>query len=246
MPALGLLGFPLTHSFSKKYFSEKFSHPDLQGWSYDNYELETLEEFGLLIKLKTDLVGLNVTIPHKEEVMKQLDDVDEEAAEIGAVNTITIDEEGNTKGYNTDGYGFRKTLEPLMEERKVSALILGTGGAAKAIQYVLRQLNIEFLSVSRSKEKGELTYDDLSREILRKNQLIINTTPLGMHPNIETKPSIPYQHLSEENILFDLTYNPAVTAFLQEGLKRNCVVENGQRMLELQAEKAWEIWNKSQ
>lgn len=245
MPALGLLGFPLSHSFSKKYFAEKFSHPNLMEWSYDNYELETLDEFGLLLKLKTDLVGLNVTIPHKEEVIQYLDELDEEAREIGAVNTITISEDGNSRGYNTDVYGFQKSLEPLIENRRVKALILGTGGAAKAVKFVLNKLDIEFLSVSRSAKKGDICYKNLDEKIISEFALIVNTTPLGMHPNVQAKPAIPYQFLQRENVLFDLTYNPAITAFLQEGIDRNCVVENGRRMLELQAEKSWEIWNRT-
>lgn len=241
MKSLGLLGYPLTHSFSRKYFADKFSHPDLVDWSYENFEMEHISDFEKLIQSRTDVFGLNVTIPHKETVIQFLDDLDTEAREIAAVNTILI-KEGKCKGYNTDVYGFEFSLRPLIENRDIKALVMGTGGAAKAVHFVLNKLDIPFKKISRSKEKGDLTYNDLDQEILAKHQLLINTTPLGMYPNIDAKPELPYQFLNDQHILYDLLYNPAITAFLQEGLNKNCVVENGLKMLELQAEKSWQIW----
>lgn len=244
MPQLGLLGYPLSHSFSKGYFADKFSEAGLDKWSYENFAMESLEDFPALLKSHKSLHGLNVTIPHKEAVIPFLDELSKEAEKIRAVNTITIAKDGSTKGYNTDVFGFRHSLEPLLPAhcKHLHALVLGTGGASKGITYVLGKLGIPFKMVSRTPKHGQLSYQDISSSILEQHRLIVNTTPLGMYPKVEGKPPLPYAALNSEHILYDLVYNPATTAFLQEGIVHSCTIENGLKMLELQAEKSWEIW----
>ena len=238
----GLIGYPLSHSFSKRYFTEKFTNEQKAGHFYELFPLEKIEALPDLLKRLPQLKGLNVTIPYKEMVIPFLDEIDAAAKSIGAVNTIKI-LNGKLKGFNTDVYGFEKSLLNISEEAlPKQALILGTGGAAKAVAYVLNQLNISFLKVSRG-EKGDLRYSDIDASLLQSHPLIVNTTPLGMSPKTETCPDLPYQHLNEANVLYDLVYNPEKTLFLKRGTEQFCKVKNGLEMLHLQAEKAWEIWN---
>ncbi len=214
----------------------------MAGYRYENFDLESIEEFPDMLRNNPGLVGLNVTIPYKEAIIPYLDELDVEAARIGAVNTIKIGA-GGLKGYNTDAYGFQKSLEPLLRGQHKKALILGTGGASKAVAHVFRSLSIAFRYVSRQPGPGQLSYESLGEDIMNSHAIIVNTTPLGTHPNISEKPLVPYDLISPDHLLFDLIYNPEKTAFLQEGEKRGAQIKNGLRMLELQAEKAWEIWN---
>ena len=239
MRKFGLIGFPLSHSFSPKYFAEKFDKEGIRDCQYDLLEIPTIEDVEEL--LDGSIEGINVTIPYKEQVMPYLTAIDPEAEAIGAVNTIKI-ADGEITGYNSDIYGFEHSLLGLLnDDRPTGALILGTGGASKAVKYVLDKLSIAYKVVSRS--KGDLIYDELNDAIMNTHQLIINTTPLGTYPNIQQKPNLPYGSLSARHFLFDLTYNPRVTAFMQEGIDRGAKTLNGYRMLELQAEKSWAIWN---
>lgn len=247
MRKFGLIGFPLSHSFSKKYFSDKFEKEGIADCQYELYPLESIEQFPELIASEPDLVGLNVTIPYKEQVIPYLDELDEKAAAIGAVNTITI-RNGKLKGYNTDYHGFLNSLtqwvgaNPMPEK----ALILGTGGASKAVKASLEDSGIDYQFISRSPEEGQLSYEDLNttaHQHLATSTLIINTTPLGTHPNVDQLPDLPYDQLTQNHFLFDLVYNPLVTAFMQKGIDAKCWVKNGLEMLHGQAEKAWEIWN---
>lgn len=242
MVKFGLVGRNISYSFSKGYFGRKFSELGLEGYSYDNFDLEQISDFPLVLKQNPGLRGLNVTIPYKETIIPFLAQLDPEAAKIGAVNTIKISATGLT-GYNTDIYGFRRALEPMLQPHHKRALILGTGGASKAVAYVLQQLGIAFLYVSRSPGTGQISYHELSSEVVESHTVIINTTPLGTYPDITARPHIPYEHLNSAHLLFDLIYNPAKTSFLQRGEQQGAQIENGLKMLEFQAEKAWEIWN---
>ncbi|MEM6963734.1 MAG: shikimate dehydrogenase [Bacteroidota bacterium] len=238
-----LIGYPLSHSFSRKYFSEKFEKEGISNHEYTLSPLEQIESFPELLQSHPNLVGLNVTIPYKEQVIPFLDEVSEEAAEVGAVNTIKI-QEGKLKGYNTDTYGFEKSLCDFLGEKKIAhALVLGTGGAAKAVVFVLKKMGIHPILVSRNPKKGDLTYADLDSEIFEECQLIVNTTPLGMLPTVDTFPDLPYYRLNNKYYLYDLVYNPEKTMFLQKGAAKGVAVRNGLEMLHLQAERAWEIWN---
>lgn len=245
----GLIGYPLSHSFSKGYFTKKFAEAGLTNYQYDNYAIPSITDFTNLIQQDANLRGLNVTIPYKEQVIPFLDELDAEAEAIGAVNTIKI-KNGITKGYNTDVYGFEQALLRLLgdaykisETTDIQALVLGTGGAAKAVIFVLNKLNIPFQMVSRSTVKGDLVYTQIDKQLLGKYRLLINTTPLGMSPNINTAPTLPYDALTPRHFLYDLIYNPAQTLFLQHGENRKATVANGLEMLHLQAERAWAIWN---
>ncbi|GJM31299.1 MAG: shikimate 5-dehydrogenase [Saprospiraceae bacterium] len=242
----GLIGYPLSHSFSKKYFNEKFIEEGLsEDFYYELFPLERIELFPELLVKYEQFRGINVTIPYKQQIIPFLDILSDEASAIGAVNTILI-KNGQSKGYNTDVYGFEKSLTDKLENAGIqpeNALILGTGGAAKAVHYVLEKKGINFSYVSRNKEvSGVLTYQELTEKIIKSHQLIINTTPLGMYPKIDTLPNIPYHYLGKEHLLFDLVYNPKETAFLKEGKKRKSTIINGLEMLHLQAEQAWTIW----
>jgi len=246
MRKYGLIGYPLEHSFSKKYFAEKFKNEGIKNAFYENYPLKNITELLKLINEEKELVGLNVTIPYKEEVIPFLDEIDSDAKEVGAVNVIKILRSGDKiklKGYNTDIYGFRESLKPFIVKDINQALILGTGGSSKAVAWVLEKLGVKVIFVSRSKKQGSITYRDITDNIIGATQLIVNTTPLGMYPNMENKPDIPYNLLSPSHILYDLIYNPGQTLFLKEGISRGCTVINGLTMLKLQAEKSWEIWN---
>jgi shikimate dehydrogenase len=242
MKQYGLIGYPLGHSFSKKYFEEKFIKERLMDCGFELYPLKVIEEFKHLIATQQNLLGLAVTIPHKEAVMPLLTKISDAAKAIGAVNCIQF-LEGGTTGYNTDVIGFEKSLQPLLEVHHAKALVLGNGGASKAVQYVLKKLSIDFLLVSRTKSEDTLTYDEISEDIMNQHLLIVNCTPLGMIPNEDGIPSIPYQFLTKEHLLYDLIYKPEKTKFLQEGEIKGCAIKNGFEMLILQAEENWKIWN---
>ncbi len=243
----GLIGFPLTHSFSKRYFTDKFTREGIRESSYDLYEMPTLDGLPELLK-KSDLIGLNVTIPFKKEVLAHLDELDDASAQrIGAVNTIKIYADGSTKGFNTDYYGFHQSLTEWFDRRGeswqgIKALVLGNGGAAKAVQVALQDLAIEYKLVSRQQGQDTLLYEELTEQVMQEHLLIINTTPLGTYPNVDGCPEIPYELITNRHYLYDLVYNPAETTFLRNGLARGASIRNGLKMLELQAEKAWDIW----
>lgn len=239
----GLVGKNIEYSFSKLYFTDKFNQLNLKGYTYQNFDIKKIEEFPEIFKKTPHIKGLNITIPYKEEVIDFLDELDDEAKKIGAVNTIKILEDNKLKGFNTDAYGFENSLKPFLKDHHIKALILGTGGASKAIDFVLNKLEIETLFVSRQPEKdNHILYKKLSKDIFKEYTIIINCTPLGTHPDIEKHPDIPYQYLTEKHLLYDLIYNPSQTTFLKKGKEKGCITCNGQKMLKLQAEKAWEIW----
>jgi len=244
MKHFGLIGFPLGHSFSKKFFTEKFKQENIDA-QYDLYELANLLEFENLLT-ETELYGLNVTIPYKEQVIQHLDELDDTAAEIGAVNVIKfIRKVGSLslKGYNSDAIGFENSLAPLLKPYHQKALILGTGGASKAIDYTLRKLGITTTFVSRTAKPDSLTYDQLNEDILNKNLVIINASPVGTFPHADECPNIPYQFLTDKHLLFDAVYNPAETLFLKKGKEQKAQILNGEGMLTGQAIAAWKIWN---
>lgn len=241
MKRYGLIGHPLKHSQSRFYFNEKFEHEGLD-CRYQHFDLKSIEEIHEVMKTYPDLCGFNVTIPYKEAIIPLLDEIDPTANEVGAVNVVTI-QNGRLKGYNTDVYGFSQLLERALKGKEVEhALVLGTGGASKAVCHVLKQKNIPFSTVSRSPEKGDYTYETLTDEILRQNHLIINTTPLGMAPKFDDFPDLHYQALSNKHILIDLIYNPKETAFMELGRTWRAKVYNGWQMFEEQAKKTWEIF----
>ncbi|MGJ8667730.1 MAG: shikimate dehydrogenase family protein [Patiriisocius sp.] len=242
MAKFGLIGRKISYSFSKTFFSIKFDLEKLDH-TYSNFDIEKIEQLKTILEENPDIKGLNVTIPYKEAVLPFLDRIDKEAKNIGAVNTIKILSDGRLVGYNTDHYGFAKSLEtfPLFEEK--TALILGSGGASKAIKYVLETMNFDFKVVSREPEVGQLSYKSLSAEVMKKYKLIINTTPLGTHPNISECPNIPYSLITQSHFLYDLIYNPKETEFLKRGFAKGATICNGMKMLEYQAKKSWKIWN---
>lgn len=240
----GLIGYRLSHSFSKKYFSDKFEQEKIVNSSYELFELEDIQEFSEVVKQHPNIRGMNVTIPYKQQVMRYLDELDASAKQVGAVNTIKF--VGNKRiGYNTDYYGFKESLENwpgAIHNNK--ALVLGTGGASRAVKCALYALAIDFLMVSRESSEHAISYDELKQEHhLKEYPLIINTTPLGMSPNIDTFPDIAYEQLSEAHFCYDLVYNPEVTTFMRKAEERGAAAKNGLEMLHLQAEKSWEIWN---
>jgi shikimate dehydrogenase len=249
MKKFGLIGFPLEHSFSKKYFTEKFKTENITDCIYENYPLSDISQISELIKSEHDLIGLNVTIPYKEKVLAYLNEFSDEAWEIGAVNTvkiIRISEGFKLKGFNTDISGFKGPLIKILQPCHKSALILGTGGASKAVEYVLRKLNISYSFVSRNpKNKSVFSYNDLTSEIISEYMIIINTSPVGMYPNVDAFPDIPYDAITPRHILYDLIYNPEKTSFLLKGETKKATLINGLPMLHSQADKAWEIWNES-
>ncbi len=246
MKTYGLIGYPLEHSFSQKYFTEKFDKEGINA-RYLNFPISSIDDFPELFNHHPYLAGLNVTIPYKEQIFKYLDEIDPTAKSIGAVNVIKITWDNlkyTLKGYNSDITGFRKSIFPLLTIDHKTALVLGTGGASKAIAEALEQLNIDFRYVSRTpKDDNAFSYDQLTNEIISEHKLIINTTPLGMYPNTETFPEIPYEALTKEHLLYDLVYNPDETMFLKKGRERGAKTKNGLEMLYLQAEEAWRIWN---
>jgi len=242
----GLIGFPLDHSFSEGYFTKKIKQEKIRQVQYLNFPLPTIEELPSLVKNHPGLMGLNVTIPYKEKVIAYMDELDSVAREVGAVNTIKISREKKEyflKGYNTDVYGFETSLLERIDPIGKQALVLGSGGASKAVTFVLKKLHIPVTIVSRkSYGKGVIRYNQLNRNIISKNHLIVNTTPLGMFPKTNSYPYIPYHFLTKNHILFDLIYNPPQTLFLDFGKKQGTLIINGQRMLEKQAEGSWNIW----
>jgi shikimate dehydrogenase len=242
MRLFGLIGFPLSHSFSKKFFTEKFEKEQIANCSYELFPIASADEVPALIAANPSLCGLNVTIPHKLNVIPHLTSMDDAAKEIGAVNCISI-QQNNLKGYNTDAFGFAESLKPLLEKHHQRALILGDGGAAKAVKYVLKQLKIPYLIVSRNPDPNGISYSDITQELLSAYQVIINTTPLGMSPNLESLPEIPYQFLTPAHLVYDLIYNPAETLFLNRAKAQGAKIKNGLEMLYLQAERSWYIWN---
>jgi shikimate dehydrogenase len=245
MELFGLIGYPLTHSFSKKYFSEKFQNEGLTQVSYELFPIEDIALLEQLLVDHPDLRGLNVTIPYKVAVLDFVDELDPAAAYIGAVNTLSISYENGKrklKGYNTDAYGFRQSLEPLLAPHHQHALIFGDGGAAKAVKYVLEQLNISYISVTRNSGIGCIGYTDLNEQLLSDATILINTTPLGTFPNIDACPDIPYQYIGPGHLAYDLVYNPEETKFLQKARAQGAKTKAGLEMLHLQAQRAWEIW----
>lgn len=247
MHKYGLIGYPLKHSFSQRFFFEKFTTEHIDA-TYLNFEIPSISEITPIIRDNPELLGLNVTIPYKEQVIPYLDKISPDASAIGAINVIKIVREGaNTSliGYNTDVIGFQDSILPLIRKGiHKKALILGTGGASKAVQKGLENLGIESIFVSRSTKPEQLTYQDLTPEIIEEYKIIINSTPLGTFPDIDNAPDIPYGFLSTEHLLYDLVYNPEVTKFLQLGKERGATIKNGYEMLERQAIAAWKIWNK--
>ncbi len=238
----GLIGYPLGHSFSKGYFESKFEVEGITNATYENFEMESIGNFPQLRDWHPDLKGLNVTIPYKQAIIPFLDDIDFSALMIRAVNTIYF-VNGKTKGFNTDYIGFWDSIKKLLEPQHTQALVLGTGGSSKAVVFALTQMGINAQYVSRTPEQGQLGYADITEEVLQAHTLIINTTPLGMAPRIDEAPDIPYQYITDQHLLYDLTYNPAETLFLKKGAAQGAAIKNGLEMLQLQAEASWKIWN---
>ena len=245
MRQFGLIGKTLKHSFSKKYFTERFGDEGIEDCQYDLFELSDISEIQNLVDhYSSTLAGLNVTIPYKKEIMPYLDELDENAAEIGAVNTIKILGDGRLKGYNTDYLGFINSLQDGWNLSNKKALVLGTGGASEAIKKALKDIGIPFQSISRNASKTSISYEDVNNsDWISTHQLIVNTTPLGTYPDVDTKPTLPYDQLTDQHLLFDLVYNPEVTAFLQKGIDKGAKIKNGYTMLVGQAEASWKIWN---
>lgn len=241
----GLIGKNISYSFSQGYFIEKFKKLKLEQHKYRNYDLPDISEFPFITyHREEEFGGFNVTIPYKESIIKYLSRLDIDAQKIGAVNTIKITNDNELIGFNTDVYGFENSLKTLLKSHHKKALILGTGGASKAIAFVLAKLNIGIQFVSRNPiSEDVISYNNLSKSIIEEHQLIINCTPIGVYPEIDNCPDIPYEFLTEKHFLFDLIYNPSETKFLKQGKKQGAVIKNGLEMLELQAEKSWEIWN---
>jgi shikimate dehydrogenase len=259
MKEYGLIGYPLTHSFSKKYFADKFERGKIAETHYHIFPMEYISELPRLLKEHPDLCGLNVTIPHKQGVLKYLDWIENDAKAIGAVNCIRISAESpvtaaftgeigikghnfRLEGFNTDLYGFEMSLRPLLKPRHDHALVLGDGGSAQAVKCVLQNLGITYHSVTRKPQHGSILFKDLNGHHIRENLLIVNTTPLGMSPKTDEYPPIPYDDIMSDHLLFDLIYNPEKTIFLKKGEEKGATIKNGHEMLILQAEKSWEIW----
>ncbi len=244
MRKFGLIGYPLSHSFSQKYFSEKFKKENISDSVYENFSIPSIEEVHKILENNPELAGLNVTIPYKQSVINYLDKATTKLP-IDACNCIRIENKKLT-GFNTDIIGFERSLITDLKPHHKNALILGDGGATKAVKYVLKKIGIDFSVVSRKpNDESFLGYEDLSKEIIEQNLLIINTTPLGMFPNVDDYPKIPYEFLTDKHYLFDLIYNPAETIFLKKGKERGSAIKNGHEMLIIQAEESWKIWNES-
>lgn len=246
MRRFGLIGFPLSHSFSKKFFTEKFAAENISGCAYELFPIENVELFPQLIAHDQELEGINVTIPYKLAVIPYMDEIDEAAAQIGAVNCIAVKRSSGRlflKGYNTDAYGFEESLTPMLEPHHSKALVFGDGGAAKAVKYVLDKLGIPFLVVTRKPGRDTVLYDRVTADVLKEHTILINTTPLGMSPDYDSCPEIPYESLSDRHLAYDLVYNPEETVFLRKSRERGAKIKNGIEMLHLQAERSWYIWN---
>lgn len=241
----GLIGKSLSHSFSKQFFTDYFKQHEIDA-VYQNFELSNIKEITNILK-DEEVFGLNVTIPYKTEVIPFLDELDDEAKAVGAVNTIRFFERNGKrvcKGYNTDFTGFRNSIKPFLKNHHERALILGTGGASKAVAHVLEGIGLDCLFVSRNKtDDSQLSYEELNNYVINSHLLIVNTTPVGTAPNINDKPLLPYEHIGEKHLCYDLIYNPAKTAFLKEAEKQGAMIQNGHDMLKIQALSAWKIWN---
>ena len=248
MQTFGLIGYPLGHSFSKRFFTEKFLEEQIDA-KYLNFEIPTIDGLLAILKEQPLLQGFNVTIPYKQSIIPLLSSISDDAKEIGAVNVVKIKYNKQSKpslvGYNSDVYGFIESIKPLLKPHHQKALILGTGGASKAINYGLQKIGIQTLFVSRTEKQNVITYDKIDNWLLKEYKVIVNCTPLGMYPNIENKPTIPYNLLDSSHLLYDLVYNPETTSFIKEGIKQGAMTKNGLEMLHLQALKAWEIWNQT-
>lgn len=244
MRIFGLIGRNINYSFSVAYFSDKFQKENITDALYKNFDIPDITYFLQILKKHKDLKGLNVTIPYKQEIIPYLDKLSRKAEEVGAVNTIKITTKGKLKGYNTDVYGFEKSLKPLLKPSHKKALVLGTGGASKAVIYALQQFGLEYKIVSRNPQINQLSYTEVTQEIMQEYTLIINCTPLGTSPNIEQCPELNYKYFTEKHLAYDLIYNPAETTFLKKAKQQGATIKNGHQMLVFQAEKSWEIWNK--
>ena len=248
MDKYGLIGFPLGHSFSIVYFNEKFQSEGIDA-VYENFEIETIEQLKIVLDTNPELRGLNVTIPYKQEVMKFLHEISPEAQVVGAVNVIRIERKGSKsvlKGFNSDVIGFQQSIEPILESHHKKALILGMGGAAKAVDYVLKKMGLETLYVSRNKAEGAILYDEVDEKIIKDYPVIVNCTPVGMYPNIEECPRLPYHAMDSHTLLYDLLYNPDETMFMKKGTQYGAMVKNGLEMLLLQAFASWEFWHEAE
>ncbi|MBQ9672766.1 MAG: shikimate dehydrogenase [Prevotella sp.] len=245
MDKYGLIGFPLGHSFSIGYHNQRFADEGINA-KYVNFEIPSIDDLPEVLSSNPDLKGLNVTIPYKEKVMAFLDYVSPEARAIGAVNVIKVEHEGKKirlKGYNSDVIGFTQSIEPMLEDYHKKALVLGTGGASKAVAYGLKSLGIEPVFVSRYERPGTIQYSNITPDVVKEYNVIVNCTPLGMYPKTETCPDLPYEALDDHNILYDLIYNPDETLFMKKGAARGAQTKNGLEMLLLQAFASWEFWN---
>jgi shikimate dehydrogenase len=242
MRQFGLIGRNISYSFSKSYFAEKFKNENIVDAVYNVFDLQEIDEVEKVFETE-GLVGFNVTIPYKQDIIKYLDELSTEAEKIGAVNTVLI-KNGKRIGHNTDCYGFHHSILSFIKKHHNKALVLGNGGAAKAVFYILDELNINYKIVSRNPIENQFSYDDISDEIITEYPIVINCSPVGTFPNVENAPLLPYSSLSDKHLLYDLIYNPPMTKFLENGQKRGAQIKNGHEMLVLQAEKAWEIWNK--
>lgn len=248
MRLFGLIGYPLEHSFSPQYFANKFEQEGITDCAYRAFPIKALDEITTLLTRYPNLEGLNVTKPYKQMVLNYLNTVDGEAYSIGAVNTIRIrfrETEGGfyLKGFNTDIYGFYHSLNPLLTSDHKQALILGSGGASKAVQYVLASMGIGYRLVSRKPGEQRINYEELTPDIIANSKLIINSTPIGTHPRADEAPPLAYEAIGSEHLLYDLVYNPSETLFMQKGRAKGAIVKNGREMLELQAERSWMLWN---
>ncbi len=242
MKQFGLIGYPLAHSFSQKFFTKKFEDENLNDCRYDAFSIPSIDELPNILTANPDLIGLNVTIPYKEQILSFLDEKTALVKKVKACNCIKIIN-GKLKGHNTDAPAFEQSLKEKLQPYHTKALILGTGGAAKAVEYALRQLNILYKYVSRKPSAKSFSYEQLTNDLMQEYLLVINTSPLGMHPNIVEAPQIPYHALTPKHYLFDLIYNPEKTLFLQKGEEQGAAIKNGYEMLVLQAEESWRIWN---
>ena len=245
MDKYGIIGYPLGHSFSPGFFNEKFRNEGIDA-VYERYELSQIDLLPEIIASNPELCGLNVTIPYKQQIMQYLDELSEEAREIGAVNVVKVTHNGKNvhlKGFNSDVIGFSRSIEPLLEKHHKKALILGTGGAAQAIDYGLKQLGLETIKVSRYERPDTIQYDKITPDVIKEYKVIINCTTIGMYPNTEECPNLPYEAMDSQHLLYDLIYNPDTTLFMKKGMERGAVVKNGLEMLLLQAYASWEFWH---
>lgn len=248
MKTFGLIGHRLGYSFSRNFFMEKFHQENLADYEYVNFELDSIDEFPGIFEQGRNICGLNCTIPYKQQIMQFMDEIDPEAAQIGAVNTVKItwqDGRRFLKGFNTDIYGFEHSLRPMLEAKHKKAIILGKGGASKAIMHILNKLQIDYVSVTRNDQilEKEIRYADINEQLLKETLVVIQATPVGTFPNVDQCPNIPYQYLTSDHVCYDLIYNPEETLFLKKAKAQGAQIKNGLEMLHLQALKAWEIWN---